>query len=98
MFESHHNGRLFPNIQKLPGLKPHIDVLRAEEIQCKNKEAVYLYACVQFGIGSFQRCTPILNISYISLFYPVNKSYSSAMLRSKDILTDCKLYTQNGHF
>lgn len=62
MFASHYTGRLFPNIPKLPGLKPHIDAVSAEEIQCKN-EAVGLYACVQFGVGSFQRCTQILNIS-----------------------------------
>lgn len=74
MFESHHTGRLFPNIQELPGLKPHIDAVRAEEIQCKNNEAVYLYACVQFGIGSFQHCTQILNISYISLLHTANKT------------------------
>ena len=53
MSESHHTGTLFPNIQKLPGFKPHLDAVRPEEIQCKSNETVYLYACVQFGIGTF---------------------------------------------
>lgn len=30
MFESHHIERLFPNVQKLPGLTPHLDAARAE--------------------------------------------------------------------
>lgn len=47
MFESHHTGRLFPNIQKLPELKPQIDAVRAENIQSKYDGAVYLCACVQ---------------------------------------------------
>lgn len=46
MVESHYTGRLFPNIQKLPGLKPHIDAVSAEEMQWKNG-AVCLCACVQ---------------------------------------------------
>lgn len=47
MFESHHTGRLFPNIQKLPEFKPQIDAVRAENIQSKYDGAVYLCACVQ---------------------------------------------------
>lgn len=47
MFESHHTGRLLPNIQKLPEFKPQIDAVRAENIQSKYDGAVYLCACVQ---------------------------------------------------
>lgn len=50
-FKSHHPGRLFPNIQKLPGFNSHINAVKDEEIQCKNNETIYLYAHVQFNIG-----------------------------------------------
>lgn len=53
MFESHHPGKLYRNIQKLPEFKSHINAVKDEEIQCKNNKTVYLHAHVQFSIGSF---------------------------------------------
>ena len=49
-------------------------LLELEEIQCENNEAVYLDACVQFDIGSFQHCTQILNRSYVSLLYTASET------------------------
>lgn len=95
MLESHHPGRLFPSIHKLPGFKSHISAVKDEEIQCKNNETVYLYAHVQFSIGSFHS-----NSEHKLHFSFTHKkgNCSSAILWSKFILIYHNLCAQNGHF